>query len=157
MATPAIPPHDPAQRKPMATPAIPHDPAQEPAFAEPWQAQAFACAIAASRRGLFAWTEWVEVFSAEIRARPQRPDESEGAAYYRQWLAALERLVQLKGAASATELNERRERWRRAYLNTPHGHAVELHRASDAPDAEPAHEPGRHPARGPVAVSRAHE
>lgn len=101
-----------------------------PAFAEPWMAEAFACAVHLNRRGLFAWSEWVEVFSAEIKAHPQKPDEEAGAAYYRQWLAALETIVGLKGAASTAEISERQETWRRAYLNTPHGQPVELRQAA---------------------------
>ena len=74
--------------------------ADGPGFAEPWMAQAFACAIQLSRRGLFTWSEWVEVFSAEIKSHPAQPGEASNAAYYRQWLAALETIVGLKGAAS---------------------------------------------------------
>jgi nitrile hydratase accessory protein len=74
-----------------------------PPFGEPWMAQAFACAVHLGRQGLFSWNEWVEVFSAEIKAHPQRPDEAADAAYYRQWLEALEAIVGLKGAASRTE------------------------------------------------------
>lgn len=105
-----------------------------PGFAEPWQAQAFACALQLSRRGLFTWREWVDAFSAEIAAHPARADETAEAAYYRQWLRTLEKLAAIKGAASAAEIDERAEQWRRAYLNTPHGRAVELTAAS----AEPA-------------------
>ena len=36
-----------------------------PAFAEPWMAQAFACTVHLSRRGLSTWNEWVDVFSME--------------------------------------------------------------------------------------------
>ena len=36
-----------------------------PAFAEPWMAQVFACAVHLSQQGLFTWNEWVEVFSAD--------------------------------------------------------------------------------------------
>ena len=64
-----------------------------PAFAEPWMAQVFACAVHLSRQGLFTWNEWVDVFSAEIKARPQQPGEAANAAYYRQWLAALETML----------------------------------------------------------------
>jgi nitrile hydratase accessory protein len=56
-----------------------------PPFSEPWMAQAFACAVHLSRQGLFTWNEWVDVFSAEIKAHPQRPDEDANVAYYRQW------------------------------------------------------------------------
>ena len=114
------------------------------AFAEPWMAQAFACAIQLSRQGLFAWSEWVEVFSAEIKAHPQQPGETANAAYYRQWLAALETIVGLKGAASQAEIALRQETWRKAYLNTPHGHPVELHHAVAAPAAAAHHHQGDH-------------
>ncbi|MGH7003452.1 MAG: nitrile hydratase accessory protein, partial [Alphaproteobacteria bacterium] len=87
-------------------------------FAEPWQAEAFACAIQLSRQGLFSWTEWVAVFSAEIKANPARPGETSNAAYFRQWLAALETIVGRKGAASSAEIDSRQEAWRQAYINT---------------------------------------
>ena len=47
-----------------------------PAFAEPWMAQVFACAVHLSRQGLFTWNEWVDVFSAEIKAHPQEAGEA---------------------------------------------------------------------------------
>src|SRR5262245_16361130 len=78
-------------------------------FAEPCQAEVFACAIQLSRQGLFSWAEWVEVFSAEIKAHPAAPGESSNAAYFRQWLAALETIVALKGAASPAEIDARQE------------------------------------------------
>src|SRR3984885_2911477 len=74
-----------------------------PAFAEPWMAQGFACAVHLSRQGLFTWNEWVDVFSAEIKAHPQEPGEAANAAYYRQWLAALETIVGRKGAAPTSK------------------------------------------------------
>ena len=128
-----------------------------PPFSEPWMAQAFACAVHLSRQGLFTWNEWVDVFSAEIKAHPQRPDEDANVAYYRQWLGALEAIVGLKGGASRTEINERQEAWRKAYLNTPHGQPVELHHAV-TPPAAPAHhdhDPHHHGAPEPLSVSPA--
>ena len=108
-----------------------------------------------SRQGLFTWSEWVEVFSAEIKTHPAQPGEASNAAYYRQWLAALETIVGMKGAASTAEITERQETWRKAYLNTPHGQPVELRHATAAPAA--AHRDGHHQhgAAEPVAVSPA--
>jgi len=127
-----------------------------PAFAEPWMAEAFACAVHLNRRGLFAWTEWVEVFSAEIKTHPQQRDEEAGAAYYRQWLAALETIVGLKSAASTAEISERQEAWRRAYLNTPHGQPVELHHAAAPAQATHHHHEHHHGgAPEPICVSPA--
>jgi nitrile hydratase accessory protein len=134
-----------------------------PGFAEPWQAEAFACTIQASRQGLFTWNEWVEVFSAEIKAAPERPGEGAEAAYFRQWLAALETILRQKDAATAAEIAEREEAWRQAYLNTPHGMPVELANAARPPSGEGHHhhhhggdhEHHAHAAAKPVAVSPA--
>jgi nitrile hydratase accessory protein len=129
-----------------------------PGFAEPWMAQAFACAIHLSRQSLFTWSEWVEVFSTEIKAHPQEPGETSNAAYYRQWLAALETIVGLKGAASTVEITERQETWRQAYLNTPHGQPVELRHAATTPAAATYHHDHHRHQHGvpkPVAVSPA--
>src|ERR1700722_3178489 len=84
-----------------------------PAFAEPWMAQAFACAVHLSRQGLFTWNEWVDVFSAEIKAHPQQPGEAANAAYYRQWLAELEAIGWCKGAAPKSGIGEREEKGRK--------------------------------------------
>jgi nitrile hydratase accessory protein len=116
-----------------------------------------------SRQGLFTWNEWVEVFSAGIKAHPQQPGEAANAAYYRQWLAALETIVGQKGAASQAEISERHETWRKAYLNTPHGQPVELHHAAAPPSAaahhhqnhDHDHDHHQHGAPEPVSVSPA--
>jgi nitrile hydratase accessory protein len=131
-----------------------------PDFVEPWQAQVFACAFQLSRQGLFAWSEWVEIFSAEIKVHPQTPTETANAAYYRQWLAALETIVGLKGAASTAEISERQEAWREAYLKTPHGQPVELSHGVRPPVVKMYHHNDdhsnhEHRALKPVAVSPA--
>jgi hypothetical protein len=38
----------------------------------------------------------------------------------------LEKLVTDKGLASNSEMSGRKEEWRRAYINTPHGKSIEL-------------------------------
>lgn len=97
-----------------------------PPFREPWQAKAFAMVVLLHRQGRFEWDEWVRVLGAEIAAAAQQPGEDPDAAYHRQFLAALERIVAALGIASADDQRRRKEDWRRAYLNTPHGHAVKL-------------------------------
>jgi nitrile hydratase accessory protein len=129
--------------------------ADAPAFAEPWMAHAFACAVQLSRQGVFTWSEWVEVFSAEIKAHPAQPGETSNAAYYRQWLAALETIVGLKGAASTAEITERQAIWRQAYLNTPHGQPVELRHAATAPEAIAHDHDHHHGVPKPVMISPA--
>jgi nitrile hydratase accessory protein len=96
------------------------------AFREPWQGKAFAMVVLLHRQGRFEWDEWVRVLGAEVAAAPQQPGEDPDAAYHRQFLAALERIVAALGIANPDDQRRRKEDWRRAYLNTPHGHAVEL-------------------------------
>jgi nitrile hydratase accessory protein len=108
----------------------------EPVFAEPWQAQAFVSTVALSQGGLFSWKRWVEVFAAEIAARPQVASESAADAYFRQWLSALERLLDSLGVASHKDIVQTQEHWRRSYINTPHGHPVEFGRHWPAPGPE---------------------
>ena len=117
---------DREQREMSDAAAAKSDAIAEPAFAEPWQAQAFAMTMELSKRGAFTWGEWVEVFSTEIRAHPAQPGEDATEAYYRQWLAALETILTTRGLSTPTEISGAQELWRQAYLNTPHGLPVAL-------------------------------
>ncbi len=92
-------------------------------FAEPWEAGAFALAVSLQERGVFTAAEWADALGAEIA---RAPDES----YYRQWLAALERLVAEKRLTDAETLSRYADAWGRAAERTPHGTPIEL-RASD--------------------------
>lgn len=100
--------------------------AEGPVFRAPWEAQAFAMAVALHQKGLFTWPEWAEVLSAEIRAAQQAGDPDTGETYYRHWLAALEKLVVAKGAASSSSLTETAAAWDRAARATPHGQPISL-------------------------------
>ena len=70
----------------------------EPVFREPWEAQAFALAVALHQQGLFTWPEWAATLADEIKRAQATGDPDTGETYYRHWLAALERLVAEKGA-----------------------------------------------------------
>jgi nitrile hydratase accessory protein len=99
-----------------------------PGFGEPWHAEAFGTSLALSRAGLFAWAEWVEIFSMEIRTNPQRAGEDSESAYYRQWLAALETILVKHATLTSEEIAEVAEHWRRSYRNTPHGKPIVFRR-----------------------------
>jgi nitrile hydratase accessory protein len=88
-------------------------------FAEPWEAQAFALAVSLQERGVFTAAEWADALGAEIARDPD-------AAYYRQWLAALERLVASKGLTDTQTLSRYADAWGRAAERTPHGTPIEL-------------------------------
>ena len=120
-------------------------------FDAPWQAQAFAIVVGLNKTGYFGWNEWVEVFSQEIARSPARADESKNDTYYRQWLDALERIVVKRGVLAPGDTDARAAEWRAAYINTPHGQAVELAHAT----CPPAHTHETIPLRVPISVSSA--
>ena len=98
----------------------------QPKFGEPWEAQAFALALALHEAGLFSWSEWTAALSHELHA-PAGPGSLEGdGAYYRNWLAALESLVVEKRAVSREALAARAAAWERAAKATPHGAPILL-------------------------------
>jgi nitrile hydratase accessory protein len=108
-----------------ALPEIPRD-AEGPVFREPWEAQAFAMAVALHERGTFTWTEWAAALAVEIKVAQAQGDADTGETYYHHWLAALEKLVALKALSSEAELATRRDQWDRAARATPHGQPIEL-------------------------------
>ncbi|MBX6425468.1 MAG: nitrile hydratase accessory protein [Variibacter sp.] len=114
-----------AARAIAEVPAIPCD-AEGPVFREPWEAQAFAMALALHERGLFTWREWAERLGAEIRRAQAAGDPDRGDTYYRHWLATLERLVAEKGVADETALARYRRAWKSAAARTPHGAPITL-------------------------------
>ena len=108
-----------------AVPGIPRDP-EGPVFREPWEAQAFAMAVALHERGLFAWSEWTVVLGDEIKRAQAKGDPDTGDTYYRHWLAALERIVAEKGVTDVAALARYRDAWDHAADRTPHGRPIEL-------------------------------
>jgi nitrile hydratase accessory protein len=114
MSTPDTPPPDLA--------ALPAN-RDGPVFREPWQASAFALAVHLSERGAIPWTEWSAALAQAIRAAK---DPAEVDGYFRHWLRALERICVERGMLKPADIRRRREEWRRAYLDTPHGEPVEL-------------------------------
>ena len=97
-----------------------------PVFGEPWHAQAFALAVHLSDLGLFSWKEFSKTINDEISKAQKAGDPDLGNTYYEHWLNALEVLARKKGVFNIEELLERKEKWRNAYLRTPHGDPVEL-------------------------------
>ncbi len=108
-----------------AIPSLPRD-GDGPVFREPWEAQAFAMALALHNKGVFTWPEWAEALAAEIRRAQSAGDPDTGDTYYRHWLAALESLVARKGVTSDATLHRYRDAWARACQRTPHGAPIEL-------------------------------
>ena len=94
-------------------PGLPLD-AAGPVFSAPWQAHAFALALALHERGVFTWPEWAAALAAAIRSAQAGGDPDTDATYYRHWLDALEHA------------------WQAAAERTPHGQAIALSAAEIA-------------------------
>ena len=108
-----------------AVTGIPRD-ADGPVFREPWEAQAFAMAVALHARGLFTWKEWAAALADEIKSAQASGDPDTGETYYRHWLATLEKLISAKGVTTTDTLHRYRDAWDHAADRTPHGSPIEL-------------------------------
>ena len=108
-----------------AVPSIPRD-REGPVFREPWEAQAFAMALALFDRGLFTWPQWAATLAEEIKRAQAAGDPDTGETYYRHWLNALERLVAAKGVVDMPTLARYRDAWEHAAERTPHGAPIAL-------------------------------
>src|ERR671933_329128 len=93
-----------------ALPEIPRDDGG-PVFRAPWEAQAFALAVALHDKGVFAWAEFAAALGAEI-ARAEAAGDCRGAdAYYVHWLAAVERLRAEKGVVGRGSALAPKDAW----------------------------------------------
>jgi len=101
--------------------------AGEPVFGAPWEAQAFALAVALHERGAFTWKEWASTLAVVIGEARMRGESDTGARYYEHWLAALERIVAAKRLLEPHSLEDRQRAWRAAARRTPHGQPIVLH------------------------------
>ena len=97
-----------------------------PVFREPWEAQAFALALALQKRGVFTWSEWTASLGREIRRAQSAGDPDTGETYYHHWLAALEQIVVVKGLITSSMLARYHDAWEAAAIRTPHGKPIEL-------------------------------
>ena len=109
-----------------AVPGLPRD-ADGPVFAEPWEAQAFALAVALNERGLFTGRSGRRRSRARSSAPAPPATPTPATTYYRHWLAALERLVAEQAARGRRRRSPRyADAWGRAADRTPHGTPIEL-------------------------------
>lgn len=107
-----------------ALPGLPMD-ADGPVFRAPWEAHAFAMALALHERGEFTWKEWALAIAEVIGEAQERGDTDTGDDYYGHWLTALERIAARKGIVTEALLHQRRDQWEAAARRTPHGQPIE--------------------------------
>ena len=107
----------------------------QPVFASPWEAQIFALVVGLHQQGCFSWPEWTECLSAEIAALRTKSEADLGDSYYRLWVIVLERILTGKSIVCSDDIQNCATKWRKAYLNTPHGLPVLLESADGHPAA----------------------
>ena len=90
---------------------------EEPAFDEPWQAQAFAMTVALNERGVFTWSDWAEGFGARLK---------DGTDYWTAWLANLEAMLARHAIADPATIDALEADWHAAAARTPHGDPITL-------------------------------
>jgi nitrile hydratase accessory protein len=95
-------------------------------FDEPWQAQALAMADLLVQSGTINAQDWANRLGAQLRLTAASALADDANAYYGAVLAALEELLYGSGALDPGQVASLQEQWKRAYLNTPHGSAVDL-------------------------------
>ena len=96
------------------------------AFAEPWQAHAFALTLLLHQRGLFTWGQWAAALAAEIKRAQAAGDADDGSSYYRHWLNALEQLTITRQLGTAQQIHALEHAWEAAAARTLHGRPIEL-------------------------------
>ena len=99
-------------------------------FDEPWQADLFALTVALNEAGHFGWSDWAAAFGAILANHGRDRTLDGGADYFAAWLETLECFVAERGLAAASDVDEIRTAWERAYLETPHGQPVRLCRSA---------------------------
>ncbi|MEO0991684.1 MAG: nitrile hydratase accessory protein [Pseudomonadota bacterium] len=106
----------------------PDDPARppQPAFEEPWQAQALALADALVRGGHVAPSDWAEALGSALRQAEVDGAPDTVATYYGAVVSALEAVTEGRPGLGVAERDARRAAWDAAYRPTPHGQPVVL-------------------------------
>jgi len=99
---------------------------KNPVFNAPWEAQAFAMAVALYERGAFTWKEWASTLAEVVAEVKARGETDTGERYYEHWLTALERIAARKSLVTDAALERRRHEWEEAARRTPHGQPIEL-------------------------------
>ena len=104
----------------------------QPAFDEPWQAEALAIADTLVQNGLFTASAWSDALGAALAEAQSGGAADDQGTYYQCVLNALEQLVAEHSEIDQQAMSGKREDWERAYRSTPHGQPVRL--KSDPPE-----------------------
>ncbi|MFM7438599.1 MAG: nitrile hydratase accessory protein [Snowella sp.] len=114
----------------------------DPVFRDSWEAEAFAIGNLLIKQGFLSCSEWVEIFSQEIKAAQAQGDPDQGDTYFSHWCSALERICVERGLTNWAAYQEQLDLWHQAVLNTPHGVPLSIenaYRETEDPDGNDHH------------------
>ena len=98
----------------------------EPAFDEPWQAQAMAMANMLMRSNIVSSAQWADALAQELLKAESSGERDDTEAYFAAVISALEHILIDGKNVSRPELDRRRHEWEHAYMDAPHGQPVLL-------------------------------
>ena len=94
-------------------------------FEKPWHSQIFAITVSLSENKVFEWSEFSKALSEQIKM--DKTEEQNGSDdYFFLWIKALENLIIKKNVVDQSNLNIIKQKWKDAFLTTPHGHPVKI-------------------------------
>ncbi|MEL6915511.1 MAG: nitrile hydratase accessory protein [Pseudomonadota bacterium] len=93
-------------------------------FDAPWQAQAFALAVALQEAGVVSAGDWARTLGAALAGETRSGNE----AYWKAWLRALEALLGAREIAGGEEISGLAAAWQEAARATSYGEVIALPR-----------------------------
>ena len=94
-------------------------------FEKPWHRQIYAITVSLSENIVFEWSEFSEALGEQIKM--DKTEKQNGSDdYFFSWIKALENLIIKKNVVDQSNLNITKQKWKVAFLNTPHGHPVNI-------------------------------
>lgn len=95
-------------------------------FQEAWHAQTLALADTMVNAGHFSANDWAKTLGAALKAADANGEPDNTETYYHCAIDALETLVAKGTSIDQPTMTDRKDKWERAYLATPHGRPVKL-------------------------------
>ena len=94
-------------------------------FEKPWHGQIFAITVSLSENKVFEWSEFSKALADQIKIDKTKKQNG-GDDYFFSWIKALENLIIKKDIVDKPNLNIIKQKWKDAFLTTPHGHPVKI-------------------------------
>ena len=94
-------------------------------FEKPWHGQIFAITVSLSENKVFEWSEFSKALADQIKI--DKTEKQNGSDdYFFSWIKALENLIIKKDILDQSNLNITKQKWKDAFLSTPHGQPVKI-------------------------------